>query len=77
MRLLHSADWHLGKVLKGELREQTDWENFLQVPEKAFVENLATQVTVVGRRLFEQFFEDRSLIPPENFIETLRSPHER
>jgi hypothetical protein len=51
------------------MREQTDWENFLQVPEKAFVENLATQVMVVGQRLFEQFFEDRSLIPPENFIE--------
>jgi hypothetical protein len=51
------------------MREQTDWENFLQVPETAFVENLATQVTVVGQRLFEQFFEDRSLIPPENFIE--------
>lgn len=51
------------------MREQTDWENFLQVPEKAFVEGLATQVVVVGQRLFEQFFEDRSLIPPENYIE--------
>lgn len=51
------------------MREQTDWENFLQVPETAFVEGLATQVAVVGQRLFEQFFEDRALIPPENYIE--------
>ncbi len=51
------------------MREQTDWENFLQVPQTAFVEGLATQVAVVGQRLFEQFFADRALIPPENFIE--------
>ncbi len=51
------------------MREQTDWENFLQVPEVAFVENLPTQVAVVGQRLFERFFEDRALIAPENYIE--------
>lgn len=51
------------------MREQTDWENFLQVPETAFVEGLATQVAVVGQLLFEQFFTDRALIPPENFVE--------
>ena len=51
------------------MRKQTDWENFLQVPEAEFIHNRATQVAVVGQRLFERFFEDRALIPPENFIE--------
>jgi hypothetical protein len=51
------------------MRKQTDWENFLQVPEKAFIQNRPTQVAVVGQRLFERFFEDRTLIPSENFIE--------
>ena len=51
------------------MRKQTDWENFLQVPETAFIQNRPTQVAVVGQRLFERFFEDRALIPPENFIE--------
>lgn len=51
------------------MRNQTDWENFLQVPEVAFVKNLPTQVAVVGQKLFERFFEDRALIPPQNYIE--------
>jgi hypothetical protein len=51
------------------MREQTDWENFLQVPETAFVDGRATQVALVGQRIFERFLEDRALIPPENFVE--------
>ena len=51
------------------MRKQTDWENFLQVPETEFIRNRPTQVAVVGQRLFERYFEDRALIPPENLIE--------
>jgi omega-hydroxy-beta-dihydromenaquinone-9 sulfotransferase len=51
------------------MRSHTDWENFLQVPEAAFVQGRATQVALVGRRIFERVLEDRALIPPENLME--------
>lgn len=55
------------------MREQTDWENFLQVPETAFIEGRATQVALVGQKLFDRFLTDRALIPPENLIEVAYS----
>jgi hypothetical protein len=51
------------------MRNRVDWDNFLQVPKAEYVAERATQVVVIGQRIYERFFEDRALIPPSNFVD--------
>ncbi len=51
------------------MRRRTDWENFLQVPKTEFIDDRPRQVALVGQRIYERYFADRALIPPDNLVE--------
>ena len=51
------------------MRSHTDWENFFQLPEGDWEVERKRQTLLLGQRIFERVIEDRSIIPPENFVE--------
>lgn len=51
------------------MRGKVDWENFLQRPQKNFLDQRWDQTAIIGKRVYERLIEDRHLIPPENLIE--------
>ncbi len=51
------------------MRGKVDWENFVQRPEKGYIEQRWEHTALIGDKVFERLIEDRKLIPEGNYFE--------
>ena len=51
------------------MRSHTDWENFFHLPDENYEGERIEQTAQLGQRIFERLYEDKHLIPEQNYYE--------